>query len=188
MKIGHLAFVLSLLLFACKKDSPEDTIDFGPDGGYQTRNSQNYPGNGPNDATDWIADGPWNAREKELFTRLNLSLDGVLPTTIIWNAGAYPNPSAAAGTFNLTIRADPTTPAPADAWVSIVIVDKKYKELRRIDAALTSYTAFSIPNALTAFNPTIPTLAAGALYRIYYVCYVPGQQVLFRSHGDMKVE
>ena len=69
-------------------------------------------------------------------------------------------------------------PAPTGTRLMYVIVDKKYAELIRDDALTNSLTRVFAPN----------TLAAGALYRLYYVCYVPGQRVYYRSHGDIKVE
>jgi hypothetical protein len=165
---------------ACKKESTpeakEEVIDFGPDPGFQYRTPQNLPGGG--DATDWIADGAWNSREKQLFAGLNLSLDEPQQTqqTGYWYASVYPNQSEASAGFSY-INSVNASKVPAGCRVAYVIVDRRYTELLRGEAA---------PNATVAFQPN--ALAAGALYRLYYVCYVPGQRVYFRSHGDIKVE
>lgn len=171
-----LAFLLPALLFgACKKDEPKvDLIDFGPSPGFQYRTLNNLPMGG--DATDWVADGPWNTREKQLFTSLNLSLDGSQQSGT-WYCDVYPNQSEATAGFHFTTSVRSSSSTPAGSRIAYVIVDQSYNELRRGDIAAGTEEGFP-PN----------TLAAGALYRMYFVCYVPGQQVYFRSHGDIKVE
>lgn len=178
MQIPRLP-LLSMLFFAaafsgCKKEDNDNTIDFGPSPGFQYRNTQNVPMGG--DPTDWTADGPWNSREKELFATLNLSLDQPQQTGT-WFSSVYPNQSEAASGFVFQNSVSSNKPAPAGSRMALVIVDRRYKELLRQDVASGTTLSFQ-PNAL----------AAGALYRLYYVCYVPGQRVYFRSHGDIKVE
>lgn len=176
-RLQLLIFLLPGLLFsACKKDdASEAQIDFGPNPGFQYRNANNVPMGG--DATDWTADGPWNDREKQLFASLNLPLDAVQQSGT-WYSSVYPNQSEAAAGFVFTMSVSAGKPAPAGTRLMYVIVDKKYAELIRDDALTNSLTRVFAPN----------TLAAGALYRLYYVCYVPGQRVYYRSHGDIKVE
>lgn len=173
-----LAIALPLLILgACKKDEPtkEDTIDFGPAPGFQYRNANNVPMGG--DVSDWTADGPWNNRENQLFASLAIPLDGPQQADT-WFASVYPNQSEEAKGFSFSTSASTTKHAPAGTRLIYVVVDSKYKELYRGDI---------IPNsAIISFLPK--SLAAGALYRLYYVCYVPGQKVYFRSHGDIKVE
>ena len=175
-----LALVLPVLLFsACKKDDDvkeEDLIDFGPAPGFQYRTGSNLP-TGSGDPTDWVADGPWNPREKQLFSALGLPLDAPQQTGT-WYASVYPNQSEAASGFTFTTSVSANKPAPAGTRMMYVIVDSKYKELYRNDLLQNGVSMSFGPN----------TLAAGALYRLYYVCYVPGQQVYYRSHGDIKVE
>ena len=174
-----LTLVLPVLLFcACKKDNVkvEESIDFGPAPGFQYRTGSNLP-TGSGDPTDWVADGPWNNREKQLFSSLGLSLDAPQQTDT-WHAGVYPNQSYAAGGFVFTTDVNANKPTPVGTRMMYVIVDSKYKELYRNDLLQNGVSMSFGPN----------TLAAGALYRLYYVCYVPGQQVYYRSHGDIKVE
>lgn len=173
-----------LLLGSCKKqDNPqqvtpqqESTIDFGPNGGFQYRNHQNIEG--PGDATDWIGDGAWNDKEKQLFANLNLSLD-VPQQSGTWYSSVYANPTLATEPRIFVLEVSRNHPAPVGSRATYVIVDLHYKELQRGDVAAGQSISTTIaPN----------TLAAGALYRLYYVCYGPGQQVYYRSHGDIKVE
>ncbi|GAA4348746.1 hypothetical protein GCM10023185_04940 [Hymenobacter saemangeumensis] len=164
----------ALLLSACRKDEPE--IDFGPDGGFQYRTRQNIPG--PGDATDWTADGPWNSKEKGLFSSLNLSLDEAQQSRT-WYSSVYPNPSEAADGFTFMTSVSSNNPAPAGSRKAYVIVDRRYNVLQRGDINATTHED-------VVFGPN--SLPAGSLYRLYYVCYVPGQRVYFRSHGDIKVE
>lgn len=172
-----VAVATGLLLAACKKgDSKEEVIDFGPSPGFQYRTPTNVPQGG--DPTDWVSDGAWNAREKQLFAALNLSLDGPQQSGT-WASSVYPNQSEATVGFTFTTSINRNRPAPAGARLAFVIVDRRYTELRRGEGAADHDLNLS-------FAPG--ALAAGALYRMYYVCYVPGQQVYFRSHGDIKVE
>jgi hypothetical protein len=172
-----LSLILSgLVLSACKKEDQPDEIDFGPEGGFQYRTAQNIPG--PGDPSDWITDGPWNTREKQLFAGLNLALDGTQQSGT-WYSSVYPNPSTAAGGRTFTTSVSINNPAPAGTHLAYVIVDRHYAELQRGDVEVG-------PGVSSSFAPN--SLAAGALYRLYYVCYVPGQRVYFRSHGDIKVE
>jgi hypothetical protein len=169
--------LFSSLLGSCNKDSAEATIDFGPNGGFQYRTPQNYPNGG--DDTDWQTDEAWNSHEKALFANLNLSLDGS-QSGRIWAASVYPNPSISINGFSFTASTSQNTPVPTGSHLAYVIVDRNYRELQRGDLVATN----RIANA--SFGPN--TLAASGLYRIYYVSYVPGQHVSFRSHGDIKVE
>jgi hypothetical protein len=163
------------LFSSCKKDDEESIIDFGPNGGVQFRTTVNQPMGG--DDTDWSADGLWNKRERQLFASLNLPLDGPQQTGT-WYCSVYPNPSLATAGFNFLTSLSRTKPAPAGARLVYVIVDRRYKELLRNDVDGQGITISFQPN----------TLPAGQLYRLYYVCYVPGQQVYYRSHGDIKVD
>lgn len=172
-----LPMAAGLLLAACKKEEfKEEVIDFGPSPGFQYRTPTNVPQGG--DPTDWVGDGPWNAREKQLFAALNLSLDGAQQGDT-WSSSVFPNQSEAAVGFRFITSINRNRTAPTGARLAFVIVDRRYTELRRGEGAADHDLNLSFaPNAL----------AAGALYRMYYVCYVPGQQVYFRSHGDIKVE
>ena len=173
----YLLILSSCILGSCSKDSAESAIDFGPNGGFQYRTAQNINNGG--DDTDWLADGTWNAREKQLFANLNLSLDGA-QTNRLWYASVYPNPSLVVNGFSFMASTSQNNPAPAGSHLAYVIVDKNYRELQRGDLPATR-------NLITTTFPA-NTLATGALYRLYYVSYIPGQQVNFRSHGDIKVE
>ena len=90
----------------------------------------------------------------------------------------FPDQSEVAKGFSFSTSVSTNKPAPASSRMMYVIVDSKYKELYRGDIIANGVTISFQPNAL----------AAGALYRLYYVCYVPGQQVYYRSHDDIKVE
>ena len=172
-----LVFLLPGLLFgACKKEStPQASIDFGPSPGFQYRNANNVPMGG--DATDWTADAAWNDREKQLFAVLNIPLDA--PQQVgTWYSSVYPNQSEATTGFSFITSTSSSNPAPTGSRLMYVIVDKNYAELKRGEVAANGATVSFQPNSL----------AAGALYRLYYVCYAPGQRVYFRSHGDIKVE
>lgn len=174
-----LALFSGLLLGSCKKeDTPqqEPTIDFGPNGGFKFRDHNNIEG--PGDATDWATDGAWNSQEKQLFANLSLSLDAPQQSGI-WYSSVYANPSPAASSRIFNLQAGRNLPAPPGSRAAYVIVDLHCKELQRGDVAAGQ-------SAATVIGPN--TLAAGALYRLYYVCYSPGQQVYFRSHGDIKIE
>ena len=173
----HFLFFVALLLGSCSKDSAESAIDFGPDGGISYRTSQNQSNGG--DKTDWQADGAWNSREKALFSSLNLSLDNN-QSERVWFASVYPNPYISTSGCSFTASIRQGDPAPTGNHIAYVIVDRYYRELHRGDVATSSY-GIDIPIAPN-------TLSAGALYRLYYVSYVPGQQVNYRSHGDIKVE
>lgn len=180
-------FLTISLLASCKKKETvqeEPTIDFGPPPGVQYRTGQNVPNGG--DPTDWTPDGAWNDREKQFFSNLNLSLDAPQQSGT-WYPSVYPNPSAANSTnsgggpagFTFLVTSGPSRPAPAGAHIAYIIVNSRYQELKRGDVAFTNST--SVPFAANS-------LAAGALYRLYLVCYVPGQQVYYRTHGDIQVE
>lgn len=175
-----LLAVAALLLVSCKKSGSDDpTIDFGPDPGFQYRTPNNVPNGG--DPTDWAADGAWNDREKQLFSSLGLPLDAPQQTDTYY-ASVYPNPSAATlgGGFTFFTSTSSNRPAPTGTRLAYVIVDRKYQELQRGDLLL-------MPRGISV--PFMPSpLAAGSLNRLYLVCYVPGQQVNYRSHGDIKTE
>ena len=176
LRLTSLLFGLALLA-ACSKDKSEPTIDFGPDGGFQYRTPINSYNGG--DATDWTDDGKWNTREKQLFASLNLSLDNAAPQTHPWDASVFPNPEPAGNDRTFFLMVNPTQPPPTGSRAAYVIVDAHYQVLQRDDLAAEKTKMVAIaPNSLPA----------GALYRLYYVCYVPGQQVYYRSHGDIKVE
>jgi len=175
------ALLLSLLGLSaassgCKKDdvAKDEVIDFGPAPGFQYRTANNLPMGG--DATDWVADGPWNSREKQLFGALNLSLDNQQQSGT-WFCSVYPNQSEATTGFTFLTSASSNRPAPSGSRIAYVIVNNRYGELLRGDIASGARVGFA-PNSLVA----------GALYRLYFVCYLPGQQVYLRSHGDIKVE
>jgi hypothetical protein len=175
---------LAGLATACHKDDEEPTIDFGPNGGYSTRDGSNLPVS-QTDPTDWTHDATWTSTEQGFFSALGLALGGSPAQVGTWYSSAYPNPVRVDGYGNFTVLAttgSQSTTVPATVRVQLVIVDAKYKVLHTADmpAGKAVTVALSFPAA--KYTP-------GNLYRMYYVVYEPTQKmVYYRGHGDVKVE
>lgn len=181
-----LTFVTLLLAAtACSKDKTEPSIDFGPNGGFTPRYS-NAMSAGPEDPTDWTSDASWNEKEQKLFASLQLPMTGSQVGVNDWGTDFFSNPCAASadGRLHMGYMRNMLI-VPTNERASFVIVDAHYKVLDTFDYSLYN-SPYSRGVAFQLhFDPT--KYLSNKLYRVYYVMYIPGQQVYYRGHGDIKI-
>jgi hypothetical protein len=175
--VGSVALLAGLMTAtACNK------IDVGPDNGISYRDDSNAS-TGDIDLTDWASDKKWNKKEQELFKAQAeaFDLNGAQQTSSVNHLGAYPNPVQLGSTVNFFFGVPVSI---AGSQLRLVIVDRKYKVVEKIDVPVNvPYRDSLLPIKLSGdkYKPD-------NFYRIYYLYSTTDNTLLYKGHGDILVK
>ena len=167
-----LCLLAGLLLAGCRK------VDFGPNDGINYRDAANQ--SGPQDPTDWQADGNWKKVERKLFDKTGVDVESSGSGGHRY-LSLYPNPMSPVAR-RATLLVDMRTTGPAR--ITLVLVDKKFKQKG-------TFTLEAVPDRSGVFQVALEfpadTYKQNELYRMYYAVYDGAKKLYYKGHGDFKI-